>query len=578
MKSWSPIAGLVVALTVSGCTLFSKIDFPDDSCFANKTVGSRIYLAQCWDGEARRTFYTTSQGSQIAPYAIATYVELPDSADPFLTPANIEKWKYIPSGDKPYEWPIGFVRDSVPTGEWRGEWIGMNCAACHTGEIQYGGERLRIDGGPTLADKTGFLNELDASLKETYEDGLKKTRPDGSPRDGSKFERYAGHFPGVTREQLLKRLEATLAVRHAWHQRNDYKVNGQATTHGYGRLDAFALIFNAVNAIRGHEQNIYEPNAPVSYPFLWDTHFHDWVQWNGISPAAPTARNVAQLFGSFGRVQGVSLEDISKKIPYESSFRLPEQHLLEKQVQKLRAPMWPTSVFGEIDKTKAEKGRELFLEHCHSCHRSQAGDRNSWWRSDGNIKMVPVTDQKKDLPPVGTDSMMTRNALKPVVGDPKAETLAGQLKVATTNEIRGFGANFRLLREFLSSKLDVDKIITLDKHEILAFTQPMIKQNIEAYKSRPLDGIWATAPYLHNGSVPNLYELLLPPDKRSKTFYVGSRTFDPVNVGFITTQESGNETLLDTSIEGNHNTGHVYGIDKLTEEDRWALVEYQKTL
>lgn len=394
MKSWSPIAGLIVALTVSGCTLFSKIDFPDDSCFANKTVGSRLYLAQCWDGEARRAFYTTSQGSQIAPYAIATYVELPDSADPFLTPANIEKWKYIPSSDKPYEWPIGFVRDSVPTGERRGEWIGMNCAACHTGEIQYGGERLRIDGGPTLADKTGFLNELDASLEETYRDGLKEPRPDGRARDGSKFERYAGHFPGVTRDQLLKQLEEALADRHAWHLRNDYKVNGQVTTHGYGRLDAFALIFNAVNATLkpNQPQNIYEPNAPVSYPFLWDTHFHDWVQWNGISPAVPTARNVAQLFGSFGRVQ---LEDKERKIPHESSFRLSEQHLLEKQVKKLRAPVWPTSVFGEIDEEKAKKGKGLFQKHCYSCHRSQAGDRNSWWRSDGNITMVPVTVQKK---------------------------------------------------------------------------------------------------------------------------------------------------------------------------------------
>ncbi len=51
------------------------------------------------------------------------------------------------------------------------------------------------------------------------------------------------------------------------------------------------------------------------------------------------------------------------------------------------------------------------------------------------------------------------------------------------------------------------------------------------YKARELSGIWATAPYLHNGSVPSLYELLLPADQRSKRFYVGNAEFDPKHVG-----------------------------------------------
>ena len=56
--------------------------------------------------------------------------------------------------------------------------------------------------------------------------------------------------------------------------------------------------------------------------------------------------------------------------------------------------------------------------------------------------------------------------------------------------------------------------------------------NVRSYKARPLDGIWATAPFLHNGSVPSLWELLQPPERRVKTFYVGSRELDPVHVGF----------------------------------------------
>jgi hypothetical protein len=96
------------------------------------------------------------------------------------------------------------------------------------------------------------------------------------------------------------------------------------------------------------------------------------------------------------------------------------------------------------------------------------------------------------------------------------------------------------------------------------------------YKARPLDGIWATAPYLHNGSVPNLYELLLPAEKRSKTFFVGSSEFDPVHVGFNTDQAAGT-TPFDTSQLGNSNAGHdTYG--EFNEEQRWQLVEYMKSL
>ena len=67
--------------------------------------------------------------------------------------------------------------------------------------------------------------------------------------------------------------------------------------------------------------------------------------------------------------------------------------------------------------------------------------------------------------------------------------------------------------------------------------------------------MWATAPFLHNGSVPSLYELLLPAAQRSKTFRVG-RAFDPVKVGVDTTEA--NAFLLDTALPGNSNAGHSF--------------------
>ena len=99
-----------------------------------------------------------------------------------------------------------------------------------------------------------------------------------------------------------------------------------------------------------------------------------------------------------------------------------------------------------------------------------------------------------------------------------------------------------------------------------------------AYKARPLNGIWATAPYLHNGSVPNLWQLFLPENQRVKTFKVGSREFDPKNVGFRT---DGAGTTFDSSIPGNSNAGHSgaeYGTGLNNDDDRWALIEYLKSL
>jgi hypothetical protein len=104
------------------------------------------------------------------------------------------------------------------------------------------------------------------------------------------------------------------------------------------------------------------------------------------------------------------------------------------------------------------------------------------------------------------------------------------------------------------------------------------------YKARPLNGIWATAPYLHNGSVPTLYDLLLPPEDRPKSFYVGSREFDPDKVGFVTKHSAENSFLFRTRdacgqiIPGNSNQGHDYGTYDVEEADIQDLLAYLKTL
>jgi hypothetical protein len=108
--------------------------------------------------------------------------------------------------------------------------------------------------------------------------------------------------------------------------------------------------------------------------------------------------------------------------------------------------------------------------------------------------------------------------------------------------------------------------------------------SLYSYKARPLNGIWATGPYLHNGSVPTRYDLLLPKkhegdaqggEYRPDQFQVGSREFDPEKVGLRSSNYAG--FTLDTRRRGNSNAGHNYGTG-LDKEQRLDLLEFLKTL
>jgi hypothetical protein len=139
--------------------------------------------------------------------------------------------------------------------------------------------------------------------------------------------------------------------------------------------------------------------------------------------------------------------------------------------------------------------------------------------------------------------------------------------------------------------------------------RPNAIQHPLAYKMRPLNGVWATPPFIHNGAVPNIYALLSPVSERPKTFYLGRREYDPVCMGYqITASAAPEDDLdlrclgsktdpeagrftggfkLDTALRGNRNTGHEFndgapanGIigRKLTPDERRALIEFLKTI
>jgi len=129
-----------------------------------------------------------------------------------------------------------------------------------------------------------------------------------------------------------------------------------------------------------------------------------------------------------------------------------------------------------------------------------------------------------------------------------------------------------------------------------------LPQEIAGYKPRPLEGVWATPPFLHNGSVPTIYQMLLPPEQRAKKFFVGRREYDPVHAGYVVEPDADGDAdgfWLDTSKPGNHNTGHAFAADaatwkkhledpkanplphgvigpEFTDEQRYDIIEYLK--
>ena len=143
---------------------------------------------------------------------------------------------------------------------------------------------------------------------------------------------------------------------------------------------------------------------------------------------------------------------------------------------------------------------------------------------------------------------------------------------------------------------DIDAIGT-DRHRLDSYTDDVRRESVprsipdspyrfthfrktNGYANQPLDGIWLRGPYLHNGSVPTLRDLLEPPERRPAMFYPRLRRVRSregrLRVERARRPTAGRFFRYDTSVPGNGNGGHVYGTT-LPDADKQAIVEYLKT-
>lgn len=636
-----------------------------------ESYSTPTYLDQGWSESDSLWFYNTTQGSGLLPYDFFLVLEQADSTELLRANQNIDKFRYLPQKPtffNPDGLAVGFVKETYQGHDY----MGYTCAACHTGQVNFKGKAMRIDGGPSMADMVGFLTAMEKSLEQTQADAAKRDR---FVKAVLALNNNYSDAEAVTKD--LKKWSDTIRLYNT--------VNHSHLDYGYARLDAFGRIYNRVlehvinkaqlklallqittpedkrllnekqvdavlkdinetiigdiqfakiidrlaskegdypglnqrDQLRVREAIFNEPNAPVSYPFLWDITHSDYVQWNALAANAgvgPLGRNTGEVIGVFGildwsaRDKGFSLSayitgEKSKKttIDFKSSIDLTNLERIESHLSSLQSPQWPQEILGKVEVEAAKRGELLYNEYCASCH--QVIERDNWDRLVvANISSIDV---------VGTDPTMAKNSVaytgyagnfesvyqETDVGSVVVQKRAPVVQVltaATKGAVATPDADKWVVRRV------ADWVYMLGKSFFDNQIKPSVKsgnykpdttanpyQSLLSYKARSLNGIWATAPYLHNGSVPNLWTLLLPVEERPTEFCVGNREFDPVNVGFNTegcdkTDPTDKRRFIVEPL-GNQNTGHEYGTgkdgkEKMTEQERWDLIEYIKTL
>lgn len=578
-------------------------------CAAPVTPPAPGGAVQGWTVDSRRAFYSGDQGSRIMPASWMQALKQPDGS-PFLAD-KLARYGYLANDAEPgAALPIGFTTN----GSGADRAVGMTCAACHTREIQVKGVRHRIEGGPALVDFEAFLRDLRASVG--------KVRGEAAAFDAFAAEVLGAGGTAAAKQVLMRDLAA-------WEGRFSLIVDRSlgGTSWGTGRLDAISMIFNRLAGLDISpagpdgviEGNIAAADAPVRYPFLWDSARQDLTQWPGIAPNGDwvlgLVRNVGEVYGVFGDFHPTPDAQAVMKVDYatRNSANLRGLRALERLIEILEPPKYPWPV----DEALAAQGRELFgtgaqqKGACWSCHGAVPGTPRLFNPATWDTKLMDVgTDnrQYRVLRRQADSGTMVGSGLAPLLPAVKpVDSVAYLLKVAVVGgilqkalpftagpELPGQAAQVRAedeatlrapanrsLRERLLARTELAKGLAQE-----AAPRPAAPGDGPfKYEARVLRGIWAAAPYLHNGSVPTLADLLEPADRRPAAFAVGPE-YDPERVGLAAVQAPASRVMQTTTCEeqkttgwasGNGRCGHEYGL-QMTPAQKRALLEYLKTL
>ncbi|WP_052692104.1 di-heme-cytochrome C peroxidase [Teredinibacter purpureus] len=607
-----------------------------------------------WGKNDSEWFYHASQGTATIPIPSQwfTALEAPKSS-PWFLPFGQEKMFL-----EEYVYQLGFIKSpnnvlpigmaTTPSMYFEGvdreeTAVGFTCAACHTGQLTKNGTRYVIDGGPATTDLGLFTSSLGAALGQTILSSKLNIM-------NGRFERFSQNVLGsnnnvVTRNQLKKDLAATL--KNIATQQDVIHV-----TEGFTRLDALNRIGNQVFANDEPYHGNYQPiDAPVNYPHIWTTSWFNWVQYDA-SIMQPLIRNTGEALGVAAFVEtqksdipAQDLVQFSSSIPVANLYDIerwiagtyPDFDSSNPRINGLQAPQWP-GAFTKIDAEKAQNGADLYLELCQTCHLPTM-DKPEFWRDHwATIEYTQHNEQKETvekyidvkiipLQVIDTDpaqanvlthrTVNTKNLdlnvdvctwspkeiqadVNPQPRNPSELTYVDFRDSSNTSFALALGA----FVQHTNNQWFAQNYINEQQQPLYEGLRPNCLQAGKGYKARPLNGIWATAPYLHNGSVATVYDLLS--DERPIFIELGDLEFDDRHIGITQSEhvkqlnKNANHLpvkhmedydqgrfVLDTREPGNFNTGHLFSERdgnrktigrKLSEEEKLALIEYLKTL
>ena len=299
----------------------------------------------------------------------------------------------------------------------------------------------------------------------------------------------------------------------------------------------------------------------MSLSYIWGLENTAWLQW-GANMNSVMERNIGQSLG---------VGAVFNPATFASTSRLDNLNKLEHLAYKISPPTWPASAFGAVDDAKAAHGRGVYDRMCANCHEKP-------FEVDANGL---VSYQLFKLSEVGTSPLAAQNFDQTVIVDGK--------------EVRFADAAFSILESLKRQYYVANNIsdqMQADWEGRARRPAPRMRSTLadaekypdskggRVYPAKPLAGIWSTAPYLNNGSVANMWDLLTAPEALPAKFSLGSREYDTEKLGYITTPNASSPAPaweFDTTQPSNSNRGHVYGT-KLSDDDKWALIEFLKVL
>ena len=549
------------------------------------------FFEQNWTPAESVEFYSLRQGSPLMRRDFFDVLEQPDGSDLFRDSKYLASFGFLPQrahAGNTQGYPIGFTGDTA---------IEINCAACHTSKLTYNGKEYWVDGSQAMTDLESWLHELVRAIKLTVDDAPDLSQFQNNQRieldQSKKFGRFVRRLTGTVTptvaqaQTIYELLKQDLDRRQRY---NDYNQFGRTFSsdserssatrvepYGFSRMDALGAILNQACAEHlDAPGNARASNAPVNYPMIWDAPQHVHVQWNGsvdnTSRFGPLGRNTGQVIGVFGLME---TEDSLLRY-YDTSVNFDALKRAEELVTKLWSPQWPEE-FG-LDEVKASQGESVYRANCIQCH--QIIDRDHPGRRAREV-LVPINRQFGGSI-LGTDHQVAKNwkdrtaqvgrlAGRTITlpfsgsfpGNPSATAPARE--ILTHMVFRSIAASFVPWRGELTIE---------DEHpRPMTFAEAAANDDLMRYKARPLNGVWTTAPYLHNGSVLDMVEMLKVPEQRKSKFRVGTTRFDPTTLGYA---DSG-PFEFDTTKPGNSKLGHAYGT-QLSEEEKQQLIEFIKTL